>query len=72
MRPNCYPSEPVFVPRPGASDEDDGVLLSQVYDGEKRETFLLVLDAKDMTELSRCYTGMRCPISFHGQFLPYA
>ena len=68
---NCYPSEPIFVPRPGAIDEDDGVLLSQVYDGEKRESFLLVLDARDMTEMSRCYTGMRCPISFHGQFIPY-
>ena len=71
VRPNWYPSEAVFVPRPGAVDEDDGVLLSQVYDGDKRETFLLVLDTRDMAELSRCYTGMRCPISFHGQFLPY-
>jgi len=30
-RPNCYPSEPVFVPNPtGSGAEDDGVLLSQV------------------------------------------
>jgi carotenoid cleavage dioxygenase-like enzyme len=73
---NCYPTEATFVPRPEASGdaqgaEDDGVLLSQVYDGERRETFLLVLDARDMSELARCYTGMRCPVSFHGQFADY-
>eukprot|EP00947_MAST-08B_sp_MAST-8B-sp1_P000337 g337.t1 len=28
-----YPSEPVFVPRPGATLEDDGVLLLNVLDG---------------------------------------
>src|SRR5262249_10816258 len=30
----CYPGEPVFVARPGAEDEDDGVLLSVVLDAE--------------------------------------
>lgn len=24
---NCFPTEPVFVPRPGASEEDDGEYL---------------------------------------------
>lgn len=24
---NCWPTEPVFVPRPGASEEDDGELF---------------------------------------------
>ena len=52
-------------------DEDDGVLLSQVYDGVRRETFLLVLDARTMEELARCYTGVRIPVAFHGQFIPY-
>src|SRR5205814_2032642 len=31
-RENYYPGEPIFVPRPGAEDEDDGVLLSVVLD----------------------------------------
>ena len=50
-------------------NEDKGVLLSQVYDGKRRETFLLVLDAVSMKELCRAYTGHRVPISFHGQWL---
>ena len=53
--------------------EDDGVLLSQVYDGERRETFLLMLDDRDISELARCYTRMSCPVSvsIHGQFTDY-
>jgi carotenoid cleavage dioxygenase-like enzyme len=74
----CYPSEVVFVPNParnggggdGAGKEDDGVLLSQVYDGHRREAFLLMLNATDMTELSRSYTGVRSNINFHGAFIP--
>jgi torulene dioxygenase len=50
-------------------EEDDGVLLSQVYDGDKRDTFLLVLNAKTMAEIGRFYTGLICPVSFHGQMV---
>ena len=71
--PNIYPSEAIFVGRPkeygGTDEDDDGLLLSVCYDGVKKESFLLILDAKNMNELSRCYTGVRCNISFHGQFI---
>jgi carotenoid cleavage dioxygenase-like enzyme len=71
MEKNCYPSEPVFIPKPcvnSAEEEDDGVVVSQVYDGVRKETFLLVLDGKSMLEIARYYTGIRCPISFHGDY----
>jgi hypothetical protein len=29
-----YPGEPIFVPRPGGSQEDDGLLLSVVLAGQ--------------------------------------
>ena len=69
-----YPSEPIMVPRAaGASDdgdsEDVGVVLSQVFDSKKRESFLLVLDAKTMQELGRAYLGLVCPVSFHGAWI---
>jgi carotenoid cleavage dioxygenase-like enzyme len=67
--PHCFPSEAIFVANPTENKEDNGVLLSQVYDGAKEETFLLVLDAQDMSELARYYTGTRCPVSFHGAFV---
>merc|ERR1712105_184486 len=39
-----YPGEMFFVPRPGAEKEDDGVLLTIVFDGEQKLSYLLILD----------------------------
>lgn len=34
-QPGLYPSEPVFVPSPNATEEDDGVILSVVITPNK-------------------------------------
>ena len=44
----CYPGEAFFVPTPGTTREDGGVLLSVVVDGRTRTSFLLVLDARHL------------------------
>jgi beta,beta-carotene 9',10'-dioxygenase len=67
-QPGCYPGEPVFVARPGAEGEDDGVLLSVVLDAHAGSSFLLVLDASDLNELARAETPHHIPFGFHGQF----
>jgi beta,beta-carotene 9',10'-dioxygenase len=67
-QPACYPGEPVFVPRPDAEHEDDGVLLSVVLDAEAATSFLLVLDAADLSELARAQAPHHIPFGFHGQF----
>jgi carotenoid cleavage dioxygenase-like enzyme len=64
----CYPGEPVFVARPDAGSEDDGVLLSVVLDSAAERSFLLVLDARDLTELARAQAPHHIPFSFHGSF----
>jgi beta,beta-carotene 9',10'-dioxygenase len=66
--PGCYPGEPVFVARPEAEDEDDGVLLSVVLDADAAGSFLLVLDARDLSELARAEVPHPIPFGFHGQF----
>lgn len=66
--PGCYPGEPVFVARPGAEGEDDGVLLSVVLDSAGGHSFLLVLDAGSMRELARAEAPHQIPFGFHGQF----
>ncbi|XP_076451322.1 retinal Mueller cells isomerohydrolase-like [Babylonia areolata] len=70
---DCDPGEPVFVPRPGAASEDDGVVLSPVVRlGHTNDTscFLLILDARSFTEVARATTprGVRIAPSFHGNF----
>ncbi|KAL4230270.1 hypothetical protein ACF0H5_010656 [Mactra antiquata] len=70
----CFPSEPVFVPRPDATTEDDGVVLSAIgrtdfdeQDGSN--AFLLILDAKTMEEIARVDFGVpRFPKDLHGLF----
>jgi carotenoid cleavage dioxygenase-like enzyme len=66
----CFPSEPVFIERPGAKDEDDGVILSGVVGTGGQRSFLLVLDATDFTELARAIIPSRLPQSSHGNFFP--
>lgn len=74
--PLCYPSEPIFVPRPEATAEDDGlVLCSIVWGGSvavENRVGLLVLCAKTLTELGRCVfeTPSQVPKCLHGWFAP--
>jgi len=55
---SMYPGEVSFVRDPSGSEEDDGVLLSTVFDSIRGENCLLVLDASNMKELARAYTGV--------------
>jgi carotenoid cleavage dioxygenase len=66
------PSEPVFVPRDHAAAEDDGWVLSYVYNAERGATDLVVLHAQDMTGPAQATVHLPCrvPLGFHGNFLP--
>lgn len=72
---NCFPSEAQFVPKPVKSgedkmtDEDAGVLISIVMDSARSTSFLLVLDAKDLSVLAKVGLNKLIPLSFaHGTF----
>jgi carotenoid cleavage dioxygenase-like enzyme len=67
-RPDTYPGEPVFVRSPGDEREDGGVLLSVVLDPAAGASFLLVLDATDLTELARAWVPHAVPFGFHGNY----
>ena len=67
-RDACYPGEPIFVPAPGDSAEDEGVLLSVVLDIARQASSLVVLDARTLDELSRAEVPHHIPHSFHGQY----
>ena len=61
-----FPTEPNFIPRPGATDEDDGVLVSQVLGGDIGTSYLLVLDAKTMKPLAKVKAPHFLPYVSHG------
>ena len=63
------PGEPVFIPTPTAKKEDDGVLLSVVYNQSNQESFLVIIDAHSMQELARAKIPQSLPIGLHGRFV---
>jgi carotenoid cleavage dioxygenase-like enzyme len=65
----CFPGEPVFVAAPGREREDSGVLLSVVLNGERGNSFLLVLDAATLQEIARAEVPHHIPFGFHGQYV---
>jgi carotenoid cleavage dioxygenase-like enzyme len=68
--PGVFPGEPVFVRSPEGRAEDDGVLLSVTLDPARSTSFLLVLDARDLSELARAHVSQHIPWHFHGHFDP--
>lgn len=69
-----YPSEPLFVPNNSNSatgDEDDGIIMSCVYDVKpNHKDFLLFIDAKSMKEIARVEFESHIPQALHGIFIP--
>lgn len=64
------PGEPIFIPKPGSKDEEDGVIFSVVLDGDSGESYLLCLDACSFAEIGRAEIGMPVGFGFHGAHFP--
>ena len=69
-----FPGEPIFVARGNVNDyqEDDGVLLSIVFDGNHNSSYLLILNATNLWEIGRAYIPKNyishIPLGFHGRY----
>ena len=68
-RPYHYFLEPFFVPRPGATDEDDGVVLVLAQDGRAGTGVLFALDASDLSVVATAQLPTMTTIKTHGRFL---
>uniref|UniRef100_A0A288ILT7 Carotenoid cleavage dioxygenase 8 n=2 Tax=Chrysanthemum TaxID=13422 RepID=A0A288ILT7_CHRMO len=65
----AVPSEPFFVARPGATDEDDGVVISMVSD-KNGEGYALILNASTFEEIARAKFPYGLPYGLHGCWVP--
>ncbi|MEE4145349.1 MAG: carotenoid oxygenase family protein [Halieaceae bacterium] len=64
-----YTSEALFVPRQDAKSEDDGYLLSFVYDAATHRTEIVILDALEPdSEIAAVKLSHHVPFGFHGHF----
>jgi carotenoid cleavage dioxygenase-like enzyme len=65
------PGEPVFVPADGGTTEDDGYLMTYVYDAPSDTSEFVVLDAKSMSDTPIATVHLpRVPHGFHGSWVP--
>ncbi|XP_031472583.1 carotenoid cleavage dioxygenase 8 homolog B, chloroplastic [Nymphaea colorata] len=63
------PSEPFFVARPGATQEDDGVVISMVSAGDGGG-YALLLDGTTFQEIARARFPYGLPYGLHGCWIP--
>lgn len=71
LPPSDQNSEPVFVPRRGAIDEDEGWVLSCVYRHASATSDVIVLDATNIAAgpVATVHLPTRIPAGFHGAWL---
>jgi all-trans-8'-apo-beta-carotenal 15,15'-oxygenase len=62
--------EPIFVPRASEGPEDDGWLLTVVYDAREHRSRLVILDAADLEgePVASAHLTHHIPLGFHGTF----
>src|SRR5688500_18543509 len=65
--PGRSPGEASFVP--AGDGEDDGYLVTFVYDAASDRSDLVVLDASDMTQVAAVHLPTRVPYGFHGSWI---
>jgi len=70
FKPSHYPGEMFFIPNPEGVEEDDGVLITLVFDGEREQSYVMILDAKTFEEIDIAYLPYNVPFSFHGNWFP--
>ncbi|KAH9232789.1 hypothetical protein K456DRAFT_1726070 [Colletotrichum gloeosporioides 23] len=63
------PCEPVFVQRPGATGEDDGIVLTIVIDREGTHSILIGLDGQTFEEVARADMPQVYALGPHGSFV---
>ncbi len=70
--PHGFISEPIFVERPNATDEDDGWVITLVYDSTHHRSDVVILDARDLNQepLARLHLKHHVPYGLHGSFTP--
>jgi all-trans-8'-apo-beta-carotenal 15,15'-oxygenase len=69
--PRGFAGEPVYVPRPGSTIEDDGWLLLLSFNAEYERSELVILDAQELSQpLAKLRLKHHVPYGLHGSFVP--
>jgi all-trans-8'-apo-beta-carotenal 15,15'-oxygenase len=69
--PRGFISEPVFVPHPEGTAEDDGWILALIYNAARRCSDLIILNAQEIAQgpIARLKLKHHVPYGLHGSFV---
>ena len=68
--PEGFISEPIFVPKPKATEEDQGWILVMVYDGKQHRSDIVILDGENLNKepLATLHLKHHIPYGLHGNW----
>jgi all-trans-8'-apo-beta-carotenal 15,15'-oxygenase len=69
--PSGYAGEPVFIPSRTGGEEDDGIVVTLVFDADEGRTSIVGLDARDLAARPLFVARLKhhVPFSLHGTFV---
>ena len=71
LKNGCSGSEAFFVPAANGKSEDDGYLMSYIYDPNEDASHLAILDAANIADdpIAQIHLPVRVPAGFHGSWI---
>lgn len=66
--PKGFVGEPIFVPKPNATTEDEGWILTLIYDAANHRSDLVILDAQNLTQKAILHLKSHIPYGLHGSW----
>jgi torulene dioxygenase len=64
--PGVYTTEAQFIPRPGATEEEDGVLFTVLYDSNIDKSVVALLNPRALTLIGNVTLDFVIPYHSHG------
>ena len=71
MPDGLFPTEPIFVSAPDATEEDDGIILMSGVDGGNEKGFIMIYNATTMDMIYHGRAPRTSLIGLHSKFYPF-
>ncbi|MFV9983195.1 MAG: carotenoid oxygenase family protein [Francisella endosymbiont of Hyalomma asiaticum] len=69
FRDGHFVSGPIFIAKPQAQSEDDGLIFVNVIDTDKILSYIVYLNAKDLRLVYKAYLPILIPPTLHGIYI---
>ncbi len=67
--PRGFVGEPLMIPKPSSKNEDEGWIIALIWNGARRSTDLVILNAYDLSEEALIQLPIAIPHGLHGSWV---